>query len=788
MDLDQLLEQATEHHRAGRLPEARGLYEQLLAAKPAHPLALFRVGLLELQEGRPAAALPLIERAIDAAPQESRYQSGRGQVLVALERWGEAADAYRRVIALDAGAADGYLALGAALQAGGDYAGAIDAYEGALRIDPQLADALMNVGYCQQRAGRPRAAEAAYRRVLALRPDYPGARSNLGAILMDLGQTEAALALLREAADQEPDAVQPAVNLGAALCRQRAFAEAAARLAAARRRDPANADAAFNLGIALQGLGQLREAATAYRDAATLRPGHVDALINLGNTCNELGEFEHALAAYDAAIAANSGSVVALNNAGCLLRSRGRLDEAETLFRRGLALDPRHAPLLNNLGNALKDAGELDASIDCFRAALALDPDYLEAHSNLAYSLTFQALDGQVALAECRRFNDRFARPLAADIRPHDNDRSADRRLRIGYVSPDFRDHCQSLFTIPTLRHHDHGAFEVFCYSSVQRPDRYTRRLAGYADVWREVRLLDDAALAARIRDDRIDVLVDLTMHMSYGRPLLFARKPAPVQVAWLAYPGTTGIAAIDYRLSDPRLDPEGYDSQYSERTIRLPDTFWCYDPLTDTPAVSALPALATGSLTFGCLNNPCKLTDATLRLWGRVLGECADATLLLLAPPGRHRARLLERLAAQGVAAARVRFVPFRPRAEYLATYHQIDVGLDTFPYNGHTTSIDSFWMGVPVVTRVGATCVGRAGLSQLVNLGLPELAADSDAGFAAAAVALAADRGALARLRGELRGRLERSPLMAAERFTRGLEAAYRRAWRDYVGAAAA
>ena len=337
------------------------------------------------------------------------------------------------------------------------------------------------------------------------------------------------------------------------------------------------------------------------------------------------------------------------------------------------------------------------------------------------------------------------------------------------------------------MSQHDHAAFEVFCYSSVKRPDDYTRRIAGLADVWREVRTLENEALAGLIERDRIDILVDLTMHMADGRPLLFARKPAPIQIAWLAYPGTTGIGAIDYRLSDPRLDPPGFDSHYSERTRRLPDSFWCYDPLTDQPDVNELPALERGYVTFGCLNNPCKLTERTLQLWGLILRALPDSRLQLLSAPGRHRRILLDRLSAQGIHAGRVSFVPYRPRAEYLCSYHDIDIGLDTLPYNGHTTSLDSFWMGVPIVSRVAETCVGRATLSQLFHLGLQELAAETDVQFSAAAVALASDLPRLALLRRELRVRLQQSPLMDAGRFAKNIEDMYRQIWNEYRAAAA-
>jgi predicted O-linked N-acetylglucosamine transferase (SPINDLY family) len=396
--------------------------------------------------------------------------------------------------------------------------------------------------------------------------------------------------------------------------------------------------------------------------------------------------------------------------------------------------------------------------------------------------LSFQTPHGSAVLAECRRWNDRFATGLDAAMRRRPHDLAPQRRLRIGYVSPDFRDHCQSLYTIPLLSRHDHAEFEIFCYASVQRPDEYTRRIAGLVDVWRDVRLLDDETLAGVIRDDRIDILVDLTMHMANGRPLLFARKPAPIQIVWLAYPGTTGMEAVDFRLTDPRLDPPGYDDQYTERSIRLPDSFWCYDPLTDQPEINALPALGRGYVTFGCLNNPCKVTEPTLHLWAGVMRALPDSHLRLLAPPGRHRRRLSERLAAHGIDAQRVSFVTYQPRAEYLRCYHDIDIGLDTFPYNGHTTSLDSLWMGVPTITRVGETCVGRGGLSQLFQLDLLEFAAESDLGFTAAAVALANDLPRLAELRRGLRVRLERSPLMDAGRFGGNIEAVYRCLWQRH------
>jgi len=782
MSADQLLEEATARHRAGDLAAARELYGRALAQDPAHSVASFRAGLLELQEGRPAAALALIDRAIGAAPDEPRHHFGRGQVLQALNRWDDAASAYRRVLAADPHSVDAHYALGLALQAVGDFAGAAASYEAAIAFQPNFPDAWNNLGNCRQHLTQFEPAVAAYRQSLQLRPSHAGTRANLGTALQALGRLDEAVESLRAAVSAEPGVASHALNLGIALCRQRDFAAAAELLAHAFGRHPASAEIAFNLGIALHGNGDSLGSARHYRHATTLRPDYADAWINLGNVSSELGEFTQAADAYAAAIRAAPDSAIALNNAGCLARTRGRIDEAEDLLRRGLALNPSDAALHDSLGNTLKDAGDVDAAIECFRKALQLNPNSTATHSNLAYSLSFQAATGRPILEECQRWNERFAVPLRAARTAHANDRNPVRRLKIGYVSADFREHCQALFMVPLLGHHDHAQFEIVCYSSVERPDGVTQRLSGMADVWHDVGNLDDAALAERIRADRIDVLVDLTMHMARGRPLLFARKPAPVQLAWLAYPGTTGIDAIDYRLSDPRLDPIGNELPYSERTIRLPDAFWCYEPLAEEPMVNGLPALERGHVTFGCLNNPCKLTEATLELWGAVLGAMPDARLILLAPPGRHRASLLERLSRRGVAGDRISFVPFRPRAAYLGTYHEMDIGLDTIPYNGHTTSLDSLWMGVPVISRIGGTCVGRGGLSQLFQVGLNELAVDTDAAFIAAAAGLGRDLPRLAALRAQLRARLAGSPLMDAARFARNLEDVFRGAWREY------
>jgi predicted O-linked N-acetylglucosamine transferase (SPINDLY family) len=294
---------------------------------------------------------------------------------------------------------------------------------------------------------------------------------------------------------------------------------------------------------------------------------------------------------------------------------------------------------------------------------------------------------------------------------------------------------------------------------------------------------MTDHEVAEQIRADQIDILVDLTMHMSLGRSLVFARKPAPIQVAWLAYPGTTGLSAMDYRLTDPFLDPPGtHDHDYAEKSIRLPDTFWCYDPLCEELKITEPPVIKKGHITFGCLNNFCKTSAQTLKLWSRVLNEVENSKLILLAGPGKHRQNVRDLFQTNGIHPNRLEFVEFQSRPDYLKVYHRIDIGLDTLPYNGHTTTLDSLWMGVPVITRVGETVVGRAGWSQLSNMDLKQLAAQTDDEFTRIATALARDRNQLTELRSTLRERMKQSPLLDGKRFALAVQSAYRGMWRTH------
>jgi predicted O-linked N-acetylglucosamine transferase (SPINDLY family) len=613
---------------------------------------------------------------------------------------------------------------------------------------------VLSLAVAHHEAGRLTEARGLYQQVLALDQGHAEALRMLGIVLMQTGQLHRSIELIRQSITARPTAI-----------------------------------AYVNLGNALNAGNDADGAIAAYHEAIRLTPNYPQAYYNLGIALADKGASDDAIAAQRNALRLKPDYPAALNNLGVLLNDKGKSDEAVACYRKAIQLDPQYAEAHTNLGNALKDQGLIEQALASFDRAIELKPADPVLHSNRVLALAYDPrADTAMILREQQLWDQRHGRPLLPEKLAHDNDPSPDRRLRIGYVSPDFRIHILGFNILPLIEAHDRDRFGVFCYCDNRRSDRITDRFRARAEGWRMIAGMSDAEIAEQIRRDRIDILVDLTMHMARNRLPVFARKPAPVQVTFAGYPGGTGLSAIDYRLTDPYLDPPGTDSDYVEKTIRLPDTFWCYDPAVmhvgdaPDPEMNPLPALERGFVTFGCLNNFCKVNDQALSLWSAVLNCVSRSRLVLLGREGSLRGRTLERFSGQGVDPSRIQFVSNVPRPQYLEFYHGIDIGLDALPYNGHTTSLDSFWMGVPLVTCAGKTIVGRAGLSQLSNLGLAELAGWNGQQFVKIAIDLAGDLPRLAELRADLRERMRRSRLMDVPRFARSIEAAYREMWRRW------
>jgi predicted O-linked N-acetylglucosamine transferase (SPINDLY family) len=637
----------------------------------------------------------------------------------------------------------------------GDLLGAGHLYGEILEQEPDNAPVWGRLGEIYHAIGQPDDAADCYRRALAGLPDDAALHSNLGAALMALGRL-----------DEAADSFEQALRLR-----------------------PGLAEAASNLGLILLNQGKVQEAVHHLREALRLRPDLAEVHNNLGLALLNLGMEDEALSCFHQAVRLRPDLADAHNNLGLTFAARGHADEAQACYERAVQLDPQHCGALTNLGNACKDQGRLSDAVACYRQALEIRPDDARLHSNLLLALNYQpGADPAEILREARRYADRHAAPLAGALalRPHKVQPRAGRRLRIGYVSADFREHPVAYFLEPILAAHDHQRFEIVCYAAVAQPDAATERLQEYADHWRRLLRLSDGEAADLIRQDSIDILVDLSGHTGGNRLLVFARKPAPVQVSYLGYLGTTGLPAMDYYITDAHADPPGQtEAYYQEQLIRLPECGFCYQPGPAPDVRPEPPSLKSGRVTFGCLNTLAKVSDEVLALWARVLAALPGSRLVLPTGAGRHAdERVCTTLAQNGIAPEQILLLErAASRFDYLQRYDEIDIGLDPFPYNGVTTTCDALWMGVPVLTLAGRTCASRQGVRFLRTVGLDELIVDRPAEYVRLATELSGDAPRLATLRRGLRDHMRDSPLMDATRFTRHLEAAYAGMWDRFL-----
>ena len=632
-------------------------------------------------------------------------------------------------------------------------------------------------------AGRLDEAEQSCRGALGTGTRRADALHLLGAIAHQRGDNERAIELVEEALRIEPSRPDFLNTIGFVHQALGRVSEAGECFRRALVLEPDLAAAHNNLGIALRNLGHLHEAERSFHAAVRSQPDFAEAHNNLGNVLRELGRLEKAERSLRRAIRIRPGYAEAHGNLAIVLRGLGRLGEAERSSRNAIALKPDYAEAYNDLGVALFCLGRLPEAERSYREALALDPALAVAQGNLVYLLNCVAGRSPAEIhAEHREFARRFCG--AADSRPHRNAADPERRLRVGYVSADLRHHSVAFFIEPVLASHDHELFEIFCYCNSAQADGVTQRLKSCADRWREVFALDDEALADLIREDRIDVLVDLGGYSANNRLTAFARKPAPVQATWLGYLNSTGLDAIDYRITDQHASPEGvFDAYHSERLVRLPDSQWCFQPAADSPDVSPPPSTKAGHATFAVFSNPAKIGPQCIELWSRLLARVPRSRLLVIANGlAAIPEDYAERFACHGIPRERLRVLGSRPFREYLALHGQADLMLDTFPFTGGTTTCHALWMGVPVVSLVGETATSRGGSSLLHAVGLGELVAQTPDQYVDIASDLARDPARLAALRARLRGRMRASALMDARGFTRNLESAYRAMWRSW------
>jgi len=785
-------DEALQYHREGRLAEAECLYRRVLDRDPEHAPALLHLGLVAQATDQLQDACELFRRAVSCNPTDAICHNNLANVLRELRRLPEAEEAYRAAVRCNPNNVNAHFNLASLLMDTDDPQGAADGYRQVVRLAPDDTDAIGALGVALTALGSTSEAIACFRRVIGLRPDDPVASYNLATALKDRGEWDAALKLYRRALELNSD----------------------------------YAEAHNNVGLLLKEKGELDKAMRAFGEAMRSNPRHVDAHLHLAGMLVERGDHAKAEEVSRQAVRIDARNPRALQNLGAALIAGRKSDAAEHVLRTALDIDPELAEARLALGQALSNQGRLkeasmeyrcvavysafypasqdslagclfklgqaSAAFAAYARALDADPGYAEAHSNMLFNSNYMVDMTPSANYALHR---EWARQHGAHLEgpAPKTDLSPSRRLHIGYVSPDFCNHPVANFVEPLIRGLDRDQFEVTCYADVLVEDVFTRRFRNSADRWRDLRGLDDEKVAALIRDDGIDILVDLAGHTGGNRMPVFARRVAPIQVSYLGYPNTTGLEQMDHRLTDAVADPLGEaDALHSEELVRLPGGFLCYAPLSDAPSVSDVPALTQRHVTFGSFNNAKKVNETVVAVWARILTELPGSRLLmksreLLDPCARlHFHRLF---AGHGIDEGRIEMMGrFPDHADHLAAYSRVDVGLDPFPYNGTTTTCEALWMGVPVVTFAGRVHRARVGASLLKHAGLEEFVTTSTNAYVEKALELARDPQALTSLRHELRERVADSTLTNTERAVDSLQAAFLEMWRRYREAAMA
>ena len=753
---------------------------------------LHRQGLALLQSHRLDEAKLLFARICDISPEDADAWYKLGTVYGMLGNIDEAGDCCRRAVELQPNHGEAHANLGNILFHKGRREEAIAHYRTALRINPGNVAAHNNLGNALKIVGRQDEAIESYKHAIAAKPNYAIGHNNLGVALKEAGRLQEANDSFRHALTLNPNYAEAYNNLGLVLKDQDRMEEAVDAIKRAMAIKPGYAEAHYNLANTYLALGRLEAAVGQFRQAIRISPNFVEAYNNLGNALREQGHIDLAIEHFNKAITLNPEDAGAYNNLGIIFRDEGRMNDAEEMIQRSLQIRPDLAVAYNTLGTIRNWRGKPDEAAAMFQKALDLGLDHTTAaavHSNLLMTMSYlPGYSAEALLTAAQDWNLRHASNILS-LPPPTNPRDPERRLRIGYVSADFHIHPVGIFSEAVLSRHDKSLFEVFCYYNGDKCDDVTVRLQKAADHWQIIKRLSDQAVADRIRRDEIDILIDLSGHTGENRLLVFSRRPAPLQVSWMAYFATTGLTAMDYIIADRFVIPPQEERYYSERVEYMPRSYLCFTAPDANIPVTPLPALSRGSITFGCFNNPAKLNAEVIGCWSRLLRELPDARLILKYKPfddDKVKNDFLAAFAECGIGAERIGFSGHSLRDEYLASYNEIDIGLDPFPFNGCTTTVEALWMGVPVMTLRGDRFAGYMGESILKNLGLDQYVADSQDDYIERTIALATDLPRLTELRANLRHHLVNSPLYDGIGFTRTLETIYRKIWTRWCSVA--
>lgn len=750
MDFQQRFDEAAALHGQGRVEDAIARYRALLEERPNEVNVLVNLATALKQVGRNEEALTCFRRGLGAEPTRLELWFNLANLLCKMRQVEEAERSYRRAIELDS-----------------------DFFQAHLNLANLLRD-----------RERFEEAECEYREAIRIKPDLALASGNLAAMLVRHGRAADAIAVYREALRIVPDSVASLRALARLLYEKRELEDSARLYRAAISREPGHADDLNSLGVVLKELGQGADALKCWEQAARIAPRHADAHNNLGVMYRMLRQSQRAIEHLREALRLGPDDATSAANLSHALLEFGQVSEATEVARTVVEKHPDNADGHLMLGFALVQRAQIEEAISQFIDAHQAAPASPGPISNALFaSLYSNQRSAAGILALHRELVAKLPKGGGSQLREKGKKkgrRLTERALRVGYVSPNLRSHPVAYFFEPILSHHDRSQVEAICYSTSEASDGVTARLRPHAALWRECASWSDDRLAAQIRSDEIDILVDLAGHTAEGRVQLFQRKPAPVQVLYIGYPCTTGLAEMDWIIADDRVCPPGFERFYAERVMRLDGSFWCYQPREHSPAVGPLPARANGFVTFGSFNTLPKISPTTIALWVRVLEAVPDSRLILKALAFADEATreiFQRRFAAAGIETRRVVIEPpTMEHGNFLSEYNRLDIALDPVPYNGGTTSCEALWMGVPVVTLPGEHFFSRMTLSFLHNLGLADLAAPSLDDYVRIAAELAGDLSRLESLRMTLRSRMAASPICDATRAVHELELAYR------------
>lgn len=808
-----------------RYAESVSVCDRAIAVQPDLSEAFFNRAIALRNLDRLEQALADLDHVISLHPAHAGALSQRAEVFLSLDRMDEAIEDYESALALRPAYSEGYKRFAYVLQVRHRYGEAIAVYEKAIAHGLMDARMYYNRGLALQASGRSDEAIASYDKAVILNPRDYSSLFNRGNLFKNLNRFEVAIRSYDDAIALNPDFYEAHVNKGVALHELRRFAEALRSFDQALLLKPEKPDIWNNRGVTLRELGRFEEAIACFDDAIAMAGDYAQALNNRGNALKDLRRFDEALASFDKAITVKPDYAEAYNNKGNLLketmhfkealasydeaillkpdyaeaysnranvyRSLRRFDEALASYDKAILLQPRHPEALNNRANTLKDLRRFDEALASYEKAIEAEPRFFYAHSNLLFTLNYlEKVSVDARVQEARRFGENATRETKGRLQSWKSAAPAG-KLRIGFVSGDFRAHPVGYFLESVLSSLDQSRFDLMAYSSNDASDEVTLRLKEKFVSYKSLVGKFDAESARLIHADGVQILIDLSGHTAFNRLLVFAFKPAPVQVSWLGYFATTGVAEMDYILGDPWVTPVGEEHHFTEKIKRLPETYFCFTPPAREIDIDDLPALKNGYVTFGCFNNFSKINEAVICLWAQVLLAVEGSRLLLKAgqlDDARMVRETISHFATLGVAPERLMFEGQTSRLDYFKAYNKVDIALDPFPYPGGTTSVEGLWMGVPVITRKGHCFVSHNGEAIARNSGQSDWIAMDEHDYVRKAVLFSSDLPALATLRKGLRRQVLAAPLFDAARFARHFEQAMFELWAEYQASASA